>query len=302
MVKFTTMQKRFENKRFGLALAFLALVSLVFLAGALRNADFLPAQPLIGTGYDKVTIDLSKLGEALVAAGEILLWKQLVFWGAIFLFLGLLALFLSPELRKKLFLMMLRLLASVLMVYYLLKYKPDIIANFLQLGQLGQMPEQAQDGAPPVFQPPQISSTTSFLVAFIVVALVIFFVWIFSRWWARQKELLLSRKPLTEIAAIARASLHELASGQNSNDAIIQCYVKMSNALGAKRGLHRRQGMTPAEFASYLEDAGIPREPISKLTGLFETVRYGGHVSGPREIDEATACLTSILQYCGETP
>ena len=294
------MQKRFEDKRWGVALAFFALISLVLLAGALRNADFLPAQPIFGSEYDRISIDLSKLSDALVASGDIPIWKQLVFWGTVTLFLSVLALFLSPELRKKLFLMLLRLLASVIMVYYLLKIKPDILSNILDFGQMGQAAGQAEEGVPPVFQPPQISSATSFVMTFIFVILVAFLFWLINRWWAKQKELNSKRKPLTEIAAIARASLHDLASGQNSNDAIIQCYVKMGNVVAAKRGLLRQNAMTPAEFAFYLEDAGIPREPISRLTGLFESVRYGGRVSGPREIDEASDCLKSILHYCGE--
>ncbi|MBK9601687.1 MAG: DUF4129 domain-containing protein [Anaerolineales bacterium] len=294
------MQKRFEDRRWGMALAFFALISLVLLAGALQNADFLPAQPIGSSESERISIDLSGLKEALVDSGEIPLWKQLVFFGTIFLFLSLLALFLSPELRKKLFLMLLRLLASVIMVYYLLKVKPDILAGLLQFGQMGQSSGQVEDIPPPVFEPPQVSSATSFLLTMAFVALMAFLFWLISRWWARQKELISKRKPLAEIAAIARASLNDLASGSNSNDTIIQCYVRMSNVVGMKRGLHRQYAMTPAEFASYLEGAGIPREPISRLTGLFESVRYGGHVSGPREIDEASDCLKSILRYCGE--
>ncbi|HNO84064.1 MAG TPA: DUF4129 domain-containing protein [Anaerolineales bacterium] len=294
------MRKQLEDRRWGIALAFFALISLVLLAGALQNANFLPAQPLGGSESDQITIDLSVLKDALVNSGEIPLWKQFVFFGAIFLFLSLLALFLSPELRKKLFLMLLRLLASVIMVYYLLKVKPDIFSGLLQFGQLGQSDGQIQDVPAPVFEPPQISSATTFLLTLAFVVLVAFLFWLINRWWTRQKELIAKRRPLAEIAAIARASLHDLASASNSNDAIIQCYVRMSNVVAMKRGLQRQYAMTPAEFAAYLEGAGIPPEPISRLTGLFEAVRYGGHISGPREIDEASDCLKSILRYCGE--
>ena len=116
----------------------------------------------------------------------------------------------------------------------------------------------------------------------------------------RHKQLISRQKPLTEIAEIARASLKDIASGQNSNNVIIQCYERMSHVVGAKRGLHREHAMTPTEFASRLERAGVPRGPILRLTRLFESVRYGGHASGQPEIDEAVACLTSILKYCGE--
>ncbi len=59
--------------------------------------------------------------------------------------------------------------------------------------------------------------------------------------------------------------------------------------------------MTPAEFATRLENSGLPSDAVRRLTRLFEGVRYGLQKTGPTEINEAVACLTTILQYCGET-
>jgi hypothetical protein len=39
---------------------------------------------------------------------------------------------------------------------------------------------------------------------------------------------------------------------------------------------------------------------VKQLTRLFEVVRYGGGRSSPVMVREAVACLTAILQYCGE--
>jgi hypothetical protein len=122
--------------------------------------------------------------------------------------------------------------------------------------------------------------------------------WVVNRWW--QKRKLLAHQPLKEIADIARLSLKDLESGEDSRDAIIQCYDRMSHVVDAKRGLYREHSMTPAEFVSRLEKAGLPRGPVTRLTRLFESARYGGHVSDAVEINEAKACLTSILKYCGE--
>jgi Domain of unknown function (DUF4129) len=58
--------------------------------------------------------------------------------------------------------------------------------------------------------------------------------------------------------------------------------------------------MTPGEFATRLEQAGLPSDAVHRLTHLFERVRYGGHRSATPEVNEAVACLTTILQYCGE--
>jgi hypothetical protein len=68
-----------------------------------------------------------------------------------------------------------------------------------------------------------------------------------------------------------------------------------------RRGLYREYAMTPAEFAVRLQSAGLPPEPVNRLTRLFESVRYGARISAQRDVDEAIACLTSILKYCGES-
>ena len=58
--------------------------------------------------------------------------------------------------------------------------------------------------------------------------------------------------------------------------------------------------MTQAEFAVRLERDGLPADAVKSLTRLFENVRYGGYRTGPKEVNEAVACLTTILNYCGE--
>jgi hypothetical protein len=99
---------------------------------------------------------------------------------------------------------------------------------------------------------------------------------------------------------VARNSLHELSQQGASHDAIIRCYENMNEAVFARRGLQREYTMTAAEFAQRLEDAGLPHEPVNRLTRLFESARYSSHTSTQKDIDEAVSCLTSILQCCGE--
>ena len=298
------MRKRFEDKRWGLVLAFLALVSLVLLVGALRAMDFRPAQP-IGSAEDSTarSIDLSTIVTLLGDAAEVPFWRQVAFWGGLFLIVLLISTLLSPELRKRLIRTFLRFASFTIIFLYIIKNNPDLLARLLlKLPSFGETLDASPGSEipPPVFQPPQIPSFVSFLVTFGLILLGIALLWALNRWWEKQKELFLARQPLKDIADIARLSLKDLASGRDSNDAIIQCYDRMSNVVGAKRGLRRENAMTPAEFASRLERAGLPLEPVTRLTRLFESVRYGGRVSGVPEIDEAVACLTSILKYCGE--
>jgi hypothetical protein len=74
----------------------------------------------------------------------------------------------------------------------------------------------------------------------------------------------------------------------------------MSEVVSARRGLLRPDAATPREFAERLEHAGLPAEAVNRLTRLFESVRYGTRKSDESDINEATACLASILQACGE--
>ena len=148
------MQKRFEDKRWGLALVFFALIALVLLVGTLRGLDFRPAQP-IGGSRDSETTNFPKIGEIFVNIGEIPLWKQFVFWGGLFLIVLLISALLTPELRKRLIIMFLRMAASILVLYYFLKENPDILSSLLQqfssLDQIGRMPRRRRKLFRPFF-------------------------------------------------------------------------------------------------------------------------------------------------------
>jgi hypothetical protein len=107
-------------------------------------------------------------------------------------------------------------------------------------------------------------------------------------------------KSLQALARIARSSLRDLSDGRETTDVIMNCYFRMSDVVWDKRNLQRGPGMTPAEFASRLEEAGLPGDAVRRLTRLFESVRYGDRKAGPKDVNEAVACLTTILQYCEE--
>jgi hypothetical protein len=103
---------------------------------------------------------------------------------------------------------------------------------------------------------------------------------------------------LEEIADIARSALDDLSKNKESRNVIIRSYTRMNAAVNQYRGIAREEAMTPAEFASHLEKAGLPGNAIHGLTRVFEKVRYGGQSVSPEEIKEAKQCLTSILTAC----
>jgi hypothetical protein len=57
--------------------------------------------------------------------------------------------------------------------------------------------------------------------------------------------------------------------------------------------------MTTGEFEALLAEKGLPREPVRRLTRLFESARYSLREPAPGEERSAIACLDSILDLCG---
>jgi hypothetical protein len=296
------MAKRLlKDKRVILFLSFLALFSLVLLASAIGDASFRPARHFSQAESEVIRIPV---GEVIKSVADIPLEKQIAFLILLFLFGVLVASLLSPETRKRLLKQFLRLVLGALLLLYLLKLKPDLLEGLLPIFNMGAKQGALSQGEaipPPVFEPPQVSGWLSFFVTLGIVLLAAVFLWRVNRWWMLHKEALDAPPELDEIAGVARTSLRELSSGQGSaQDKIIQCYSDMSRVLVARRGLSRDYAMTPSEFVGRLEKAGLPRDPVSRLTHLFESVRYGARISAQGEIDEAIACLSSILKYCGE--
>ena len=298
------MAKRLlKDKRVILFLSFLALFSLVLLASAIRDASFRPARHFSQAEAEVVRIPVGQIIKNIV---DIPLEKQVAFVALLLLFGVLIVSLLSPEMRKRLLKQFFRMAISVILILYLLKIKPDLLTGLFPKFALGggrPGPSPTEGIAPPVFEPPQISGWLSFFITLGIVLFAAVFLWRVNRWWTLRKETSDALPSLDEIAGIARASLRELSSGKGSaQDKIIQCYADMSRVVDARRGLYRERAMTPSEFAARLERAGLPREPVNHLTHLFESVRYGTRISAQGDVDEAIACLTSILKYCGEVP
>lgn len=138
----------------------------------------------------------------------------------------------------------------------------------------------------------------NYLVSLLIVLGVLFLVWKSYRLWQMINQRLAN--PLHDLARIARSSLRDLSDGRETTDVIMNCYFRMSDVVSDKKNLQRGISMTPQEFAYRLEEAGLPGDAVRRLTRLFESVRYGVRRAGPKDVNEAVACLTTILQYCGE--
>lgn len=293
------MRSLFEDRRWVLAASVLALVALTVLAVGLQEVSFRDAQPFLRRDVQPNGTGVPPPAEGLPSVP---LQSQFIFWGALLLLVALIGVLLSPEMRKRMFRLFFRAAFTYWALYFIFTRYGDAISS---LGMALTAPRQgggagaAEDGPPPVFEPPAESAWLSYAVAVFVVLLLAFLAWRFQKFWSTYAGRSDGRS-LQEIAKIARSSLRDLTSGRESTDVIMNCYFRMTDVVADKRRLQRGAGMTPGEFALRLEQTGLPGEAVKRLTRLFENVRYGAHRSGPAEVNEAVACLTTILHYCGE--
>ncbi len=103
---------------------------------------------------------------------------------------------------------------------------------------------------------------------------------------------------LESLADEAQTALAALSAGDSLENVIVACYVQMSRILRDSRGIERSGAMTPAEFQTELVRRGLPAEPVSRLTQLFEQVRYGRQAAGEAEQQRAAESLAAVVAYC----
>ena len=294
------MRSFFQNKRWVLFISVVALGALTVLAIGLRDVSFSEAQPFGRREAEGVEVPPPGV---IGPFPDISLQSQLIVWLSLLLLVILIGVLLSPELRKRLLRIFIRVAFTYWALYFVFTRYGNVFASLAEALNVARNNGGAMGSEglpPPVFEPPQESAWVSYLVGVFFILLVAFLAWRVLRFW-RENTGRGASKSLDKIAKIARSSLRDLSSGRESTDVIMNCYFRMSDVVADKRKLQRSAAMTPAEFALRLEHAGLPGEAVKRLTRLFESVRYGGHRSGPKEVNEAVACLTTILHYCGET-
>jgi hypothetical protein len=285
-----------SRKHLLLLFCIIVLMVITLLASSLHDVHFLPGRSLA----IRSTSDNPVMLQSPEALADTPLWKILLFWAAFVINLVLFFYLLPPDLRKRIIRQMISLSLGILILLVALRYRILQIPNLNSAST--DLTGQAQPGpnsnlADPIFHPPQITPWMTYLISVSIMLGGVLLAWIIYRWQIRSRRRYTSLRALSDIA---QSSLDDLAMGRDWGDVIIQAYVRMSEVVSMKRGLQRPEAATPREFAKRLEVAGLPAESINRLTRLFESVRYGGQKSGPSDIHEAMACLTSILNACGE--
>jgi hypothetical protein len=292
------MRSFFANKFWIMLVSVLALGALMGLAIGLKDISFREAQPF---GREEAQTTRTNPMDLINAVMSIPLQTQLGIWVLfvlLFVFIGML---MSPEMRKRLIKIAIRVAITYWGLWILFTRYREVLAQIgLNLAPLGKTPDTTSNGAPvPEFTPPQPVSWTAYLVSFGIIVAMILVVWKLNSIW-KELNAPIAVSPIKKLAGIARKSLRDLSSGRDSTDVIMDCYYRMSDVILEKKNIDRSASMTPSEFASQLEQAGLPSDAVRRLTRLFEAVRYGGHTSDTVAVNEAVACLTTIVHYCGE--
>src|SRR5690349_21556893 len=173
------MRSFFENKRLVLVLAALALGALTLLALSLNGVPFREGQNFA----QQIKVEAPVLPDTIDESwGTVPLWKQLLVWFLAGLMLVLIGFLLSPELRKRLLRIIIRVVLTVLAIYFLIKR--GIINPTLFGG--GEAPASQVSTVPmPVFEPPHVSPTFSYLISFAVALIWMVVIWVLYRGWKR---------------------------------------------------------------------------------------------------------------------
>jgi hypothetical protein len=293
------MRTFFTNKFWIIFLSVLAVGALIGLAVGLENVPFRGAQAF-GQNESRTTgpnpMDLVNAVMSIPLKTQLMIWVLFVM---MFVFIGML---MSPEMRKRLIKIAIRVAITYWGLWILFTRYREVLAKIgLNLTPRGDKESFTPNNAPvPEFTPPQSVSWVSYLLSFAIIVAAILVAWKLNAIW-KELNAPASASPLKKIAGIARNSLRDLSAGRDSSDVIMNCYYRMSDIVFDKKNLDRNASMTPSEFVVQLEHAGLPSDAVRRLTRLFESVRYGAHKSDPVAVNEAVACLTTILHYCGET-
>ena len=153
---------------------------------------------------------------------------------------------------------------------------------------------------PDTYRPDEFSGTVSETTVIIFsVVFVTMIGWLAYVIW-RKVQRNMDVSPMKELGEDAQTALGRLGAGADVRSTVLRCYYEMCRVVSNRRNIRRKTSMTPREFEGLLLEVGFPESSVHGITRLFERVRYGEERLDPEEEQEATHCLQSIQQICGE--
>ena len=239
-------------------------------------------------------------GGASIPGGELVynIFRAVYFICLLSFPIALIYVMLTPEGRKRLLKELLRIIPFVLIFTLLARAIQRLAGGVLVGGEATSMngivpPDAGYPGPEADFVPSAPNWAVwgiSIGLAVLIVLVIAFVAWLIYR--KRKKEL-----PHQRLVEEAQNALDALEAGGDLKNVVIRCYFEMSKIVQTEGGLQRGYEVTPHEFQTRLLEKGLPREPVSQLTRLFEEVRYGTKTPGKLEEQRASSSLTAIIQF-----
>jgi len=274
----------------------IAIVAMLLLSTGISGLGFLPGRP-----FSLEANPLFEMEQTPPLPGQdVFLFILRVVYFLVLALLPVLIIWLiiSPEARKALLKQLLRLLPIFIILYLAINRLRGILGTAVEPTVQGPAsPTEGLAGSSPTDTFAASPSQWLVFVATLGVALLLTVLVVGIAWsvWRRRRL----RHPLERLAQEAQNALDALWAGGDLRNIVIRCYLEMNRVVSQQRGIRRDEDMTPREFESYLQEKGLPGEPVRQLTRLFEEVRYGTLVPGENEKRQAVASLTAIVEVCG---
>jgi hypothetical protein len=167
-------------------------------------------------------------------------------------------------------------------------------------GVVAVVTAEPTSSAPPTATPspnqaqPPLLKNSGLLVWLISLALAVTLLAVAALAWAAFS--LRRPRPAFTFQEIAGEALQAIQDSGDVHSVIIRCYQQMLATAAAERGLERPEHLTPTEFTRHLISAGLPPDPVQRLTHLFESARYSPQAPTPEMEASAKACLTALAQ------
>jgi hypothetical protein len=290
------MKKLPSKKNAVVILGIISILVLVYVSAGMPSLQFQEGKPFSVAGKD---------GGQAVALGrfEFPMYYMILLAVGLLAIMTIFALIVMPPKKR---LILLALLVLTIIGFFVIGYlssqpqaelepTPTPMVTGTPMEVVGDEGTPEPTIIPSEFTPPKVSSWTSYLVALVLTAVVAVGAWFFL------SRIIPDETPdLKELRDIALAAIDDLQEGKDWGNTIEGCYYRMTDTIQKRRGLKRHIHITPAEFAVILEKTGLPGPSIRRLTALFERVRYGGKKSTKKDVDEAVACMTEIVDACRE--
>jgi hypothetical protein len=283
-----------QNKIIVALLALAGILAMSALASGIRDMKFRDPDPFY---FEWPFVAGSSFNEIVQQVEALPIEQIIMFWVVIVALTLIIIMAIDPKYRWKIIMAVIRTAIFFIAMTWALKAIAHNMNStlFTDSAILRNSTTNLDNLNPPVFTPTTEIPWISYLVSLAITLGFAFLGWKLWNLGTRRNTNAIRQN----IADIAKDTLEKIADGRDFGDAVTNCYFRMTDAVKDVRGLERQEGMTPSEFATRLEAAGLPGEPVHRLTRLFEAVRYGAKKPDGQETRNAIVCLNDIIAACG---